>query len=266
MQSASGVLVYMDHPHSRVTTRYALRTQRVGILDHIGPAAGGGAGGEQHETRGHERSTREIAAHRKIIGDVLARSVVQPRQRDMGDELAPFGIEPQALHQPLQLGLQFDQRPARLDGSDHRARFLAAETLQALHLDLERLAVDSKQQRGDFVRRHAVDISDEAQGDVIIFGIDPACAGKAATQIGKLLADLGRNFQSCKQTRHRKILDAKARAVRLTPDNNSGDESPIPNFYPTYVTLRSMRHALSGKLRKKRGVRLSIADFSTALP
>src|SRR5690242_7038333 len=30
------------------------RTQRVGILDHIGAAAGGGAGGEQHEARGEK--------------------------------------------------------------------------------------------------------------------------------------------------------------------------------------------------------------------
>jgi hypothetical protein len=48
---------------------------------------------------------------------------------------------------------------------------------------------------------------------VVIFGIDPAGAGKAATQIGKALADLGRDFQSSKQTRHRKILDAKASAL-----------------------------------------------------
>src|SRR4051794_31028044 len=159
----------------------------------------------------------------------------------MGNELASFGIKPEALHQPLQLRLQLDQRPARFDGGDHRARFLAAETLQPLHFHFERLAVDSKQQRGDFIRRDAVDIADEAQGDVIIFGIDPACAGEAATQIGKLLADLGRNFQSSEQTRHRKILDAEAGAVRLAPDNKPGDESPMTNSYPTYVTLRSMR-------------------------
>ena len=76
---------------------------------------------------------------------------MQPRQRHMRGELPPLRIEPDALHQPLQLGLQFDQRPARLDRGDHRARLLAAETRQALQLDLERLAVDPKQQRGDLV-------------------------------------------------------------------------------------------------------------------
>lgn len=129
-----------------------------------------------------------------------------------GIDVIVKNILPDSLHHPLEFGLQFDQRPARLDGGDHRPRFLAAETLQALYLDLERLAVDPKQHRGDLVRRHAVDVADEAQGDVIIFGIDPACAGQAATQIGEGLANLGRNFQSSEQTRHRKILDAKALA------------------------------------------------------
>jgi len=44
------------------------------------------------------------------------------------------------------------------------------------------------------------------RGDVIIFGIDPTGAGKAAPQAGKRLADLGRDFQSSEQTRHRKDL------------------------------------------------------------
>ena len=122
----------------------------------------------------------------KIVRDVLARRVVQPRQRHVRGEFAALGIKAEPLHQPLKLGLQLDQRPARLDGRDHRARFLAAKALQALHLDLERLAVDPKQHRGDFIRRHAVDIADEAQGDVIIFGIDRAGAGKAATQLERL--------------------------------------------------------------------------------
>src|SRR6476659_4714630 len=183
---------------------------------------------------------------------------MQPRQRHMRREFAALGIEPEPLHQPFEFGLQLAQRPARLDRRDHRPRFLAAKALQALHLDLERLAVDPKQHRGDFIRRHAVDIADEAQGDVIIFGIDPACAGKAATQIGKALADLGRNFQSSKQTRHRKILDAKASAWRLTPDSKPGDESPITNSYPTYMTLRSTPREQTAKLRGKPSVRLLV--------
>src|SRR6185369_7017382 len=93
----------------------------------------------------------------------------------------------------------------------------------------------------------------------IIFGIDPAGAGKAATQIGKALADLGRDFQSSKQTRHRKILDAKAPALEAhAPDSKPGDESPITNFYPTYMTLRSTPGEQTGKPRGKPSVRLLI--------
>src|SRR5438132_7508290 len=79
------------------------RAQRVGILDHIGTAASGGARGEQHEARRHEGAAREIAAHREIVGDILARRIVQPRQRHMGGEFPPLGIEPHALHHPFEL-------------------------------------------------------------------------------------------------------------------------------------------------------------------
>src|SRR5258707_15803381 len=51
----------------------ALRAQRVGILDHIGAAAGRGAGGEQHEALRRKNPAGKIAAHRQVIRDVLAR-------------------------------------------------------------------------------------------------------------------------------------------------------------------------------------------------
>src|SRR5256885_4465036 len=57
------------------------RAQRVGILDHIGAAAGGGAGREQHKTLGGKYLAWKIAAHRQIIRDILAGSIVQPRQQ-----------------------------------------------------------------------------------------------------------------------------------------------------------------------------------------
>ncbi|GCC47412.1 hypothetical protein chiPu_0031795, partial [Chiloscyllium punctatum] len=82
-------------------------------------------------------------------------------------------------------------------------RLASAEARQALQFDLERFAVHPKQHRRDLVGPETIDIADEAQGDVIIFGIDPACAGKATTQAGEGLADIGRNFQTSEQTRHR---------------------------------------------------------------
>src|SRR5437763_10273554 len=234
--------------------------QRVGILDHIGTTSGGGAGREQHEARGRKHLAREIAPHRQIVRNVLAGSIVQPRQLHTRGEFTAVRIEPEPLHQPLQLGLQLDQRPARLDGSDYRAWFLAAKARQALHLDLERLAVDAKQHRGDFVGGNAVDIADEAQGDVIIFGIDPAGARKAAPQSGKRVADLGRDFQSSEQTRHRMTPDAWAWPWQgPCPVTAPGDESPIAIFYLTSVTLRSTWRLRISNL-------LGIAAFSTALP
>ncbi len=114
----------------------------------------------------------------------------------MRGEFPPLGVKPDALHQAFEFGLQLDQGPARHHLGHHRARLFSAEARQALQCHLERLAVDPNQQRGDFIRRDAIDIADEAQGDVIIFGVDPARPRKAAAQMGKRLADLGRDFQS----------------------------------------------------------------------
>ena len=58
----------------------------------------------------------------------------------------------------------------------------------------------------------------------------------------------------------------RRKLLRLTPDSKPGDESPIANFYLTYVTLRSMPREQTGKLREKPGVTLFAARFSTALP
>src|SRR5262245_57518822 len=66
------------------------RTQFVGILDHIGAATAGGAGGEQHETVRRKHLAREIAAHRQIIGDVTAGSIVQARERHVRGEFSPL--------------------------------------------------------------------------------------------------------------------------------------------------------------------------------
>src|SRR5215213_11372641 len=128
----------------------------------------------------------------------------------MRGEFAPLRIESDALHQAFKFGLELDQRPAWYDLGHHGARLFSTETRQALQGHIEWLAIDPKQQRGDFVGCYPIDIADEAQSDVIIFGVNPAGAWQAATQAGKCLADLGRNFQSSKQTRHRMTPDASA--------------------------------------------------------
>src|SRR5258706_14284887 len=105
-----------------------LRAQRVGILDYIGPAAGGGAGREQYETRRREYPRRKISAHRQVVRDILIGRIAQPRQRHMRRKFSPLGVEPEALHQPLEFGLQLDQWPAWHHGGHHRARLAPAKT------------------------------------------------------------------------------------------------------------------------------------------
>ena len=53
---------------------------------------------------------------------------------------------------------------------------------------------------------------------------------------------------------------------KIMPSNKSGDESPIANFYLTYMTLRSIRRQPAAKLPGKHRVRVIAARFSTALP
>src|SRR5215831_18984297 len=101
--------------------RLYLSAERVGILDDIGSASGRGARGKQHEALGRKRLAREIAAQREIVGNILARGVIEPRERYMRNEFAPFRIEANTLHHPFQFRLHLDQWPARHDGGNHRA-------------------------------------------------------------------------------------------------------------------------------------------------
>src|SRR5215471_21763753 len=105
---------------------------------------------------------------------------MKPRQRHMRGEFAAFRVKPDALHHPLKLRLQLDQRLAWHDGSNHGARLTSAEARQALQRHLEWLAIDPDQHGSDLVGGRAVDIADESQGDVVIVGIYPAGAGEAA--------------------------------------------------------------------------------------
>src|SRR3974390_1977972 len=83
---------------SRAELATVSRAQRVGILDHIGSAAGRGARGKQHKARGREHAGREIAAYRQVIRDILGGGIAQARQRYMRGEFPALRIEPDALH------------------------------------------------------------------------------------------------------------------------------------------------------------------------
>jgi hypothetical protein len=57
----------------------------------------------------------------------------------------------------------------------------------------------------DFVGQRVIDIADEAQRQVLIFGIYPAGAGQAAPHYGKRLGDGRRNFETGEQAGHDKL-------------------------------------------------------------
>ncbi len=175
---------------------------RIARLDHVRPAADRGARGKQHKARDLERRGAEKPARRQIFRHVAAGGFAQARERDVRGVFAPLRLKPDALHQPLLLGLHVEQRLRRRDIRHHRARLAAAERGQALHVQIEGAALDTAQQRGDLMRGHVVDVADEAQRQVIVLRIDPARARQAAAQRGERLSDVGRNFHTGEETRH----------------------------------------------------------------
>ncbi len=61
-------------------------------------------------------------------------------------------------------------------------RFLRSEGTDAFEPELEFRPVNPVEAFNDFIGRAAVDITDEAQGDVVILHIDPSCSGEATAQ------------------------------------------------------------------------------------
>ena len=78
----------------------------------------------------------------------------------------------------------------------------AAERGQAIEPQLEILAPDLAEHPGDFLRDFVIDIADEAQRQMVVFGIDPARARQPAAQQRQRFAQRGRYFQTCEQSRH----------------------------------------------------------------
>src|SRR6476659_8161315 len=83
-------------------------------------------------------------------------------------------------------------------------------------MQIETAALDAVEHRGDLMRGHVVDVADEAQRQVIVFGIDPARARQAAAQRRQCLADSGRDFDAGEKPRHCRspyCRSARARAI-----------------------------------------------------
>jgi hypothetical protein len=69
-------------------------------------------------------------------------------------------------------------------------------------MELEGFTFDAAKQRGDLMGNGIIDVTDEPQSQMIIFGVDPARSRQAATQCCERLPDIGRNFNSGEKTRH----------------------------------------------------------------
>jgi len=178
-----------------------------------------------------------IAAHRKRIGDILTGRSGSRASVTCGLICAPR-YRARSLHLPLRFACSSINGRLGSTAASTRAR-LAPSDLSAPALDLERLRV-MRNSTTRFPFAETPSWSPIAQGDVVMFGIDPACAGKAATQIGKVWPDLARDFQS------RKLDGCIANFLEA---GGAGLESPRPEqtpatitgnyFYPPYMTLRA---------------------------
>src|SRR5262245_65595857 len=81
-------------------------------------------------------------------------------------------------------------------------------------MQIERSAFDARQHGSNFMGGCVVDVADEAQCQMVISRIDPARARQPTAQGRKRLADIGRNFDSGKKTRHAKLSNHDARPAR----------------------------------------------------
>src|SRR5262249_45113266 len=120
----------------------------------------------------------------------------------MRDIFAALGLESDTLHQPLVLGLQFHQRLRRSEGGYDLPRFAPAKRYEIFDAQFERLAPHASQHGCDLVRDNIIHIANEAQRDMIVLGIDPACARQAATQHRQRLAHVEWNLETGKEAGH----------------------------------------------------------------
>lgn len=185
---------------------YRRSSERIRRLDDIGAAAGRCPRREQDEALRLEPARQEISPRGKIVGDAGPGRRAQPRERDVGSEFARLGRNADAPHEPLLFGLKFDQGGSRLGPGDEDPGLGAAEGTQLLDRHGEWRPPDFLEGRMDVACGRIVDIADEPQGQMVVFGIDPARAGNAAAQHGKVHREIGRDFEAREQTGHGSLL------------------------------------------------------------
>jgi len=156
--------------------------KREDLFGEVGTAADRFARGQKHEAPDSERRSIEIAAAGEIMHDIIDPRGFQPGERHMRRELAGVRLKTDALADPLDLALQGEHvRRLREPGPD-RVRLFGAEGTDALQPELEFRSIYPVQPVDDLIGRAAIDIADEAQGDVIIFNVDPPGSRETTAQ------------------------------------------------------------------------------------
>src|SRR4051794_13801048 len=119
-----------------------------------------------------------MSARGDVIRDIDGRGVAQAGKRYMGRELAGFRLEPELAQEPFLLGLHLVHCALAGGAGENSAGLRPAETVETVDGDGERVAAARVAENGiHFLRHTVVDVTNEAQGDVIVLRIDPACPG-----------------------------------------------------------------------------------------
>eukprot|EP00903_Cladosiphon_okamuranus_P002486 g2484.t1 len=158
------------------------RGERIGFFHQIRSATNAGLGGEQHEAAGDKGRRLEITAFAQPFGNILVGRAFAARNRDMRNVFAPLCRQLQPLQDPLLFGLQFGQFRAWFNPCPDSMRLAVAEGAEASQPDLDRIATDAVQRIDDLVGGAVIDITDETQGQMIVFRIDPAGTPKASPE------------------------------------------------------------------------------------
>src|ERR1700674_431866 len=137
----------------------------------------------------------------------------------MGREFAWPWRDADAPHESFLLRLKLEQRGGIPGPGDERPGLGATKRAQAFDRHRKSRLPDFFEDRMDVPRGRIIDIADEAQRQMIVFGVDPARARESAAQHGKVHCEIGRDFETRKETGHGSLLSVRGSSEpsRLKP-------------------------------------------------
>jgi hypothetical protein len=156
------------------------------------------------------------------------RSVAQAGQRHVRHEAPHLGRHADAAQQPLLFGLQVHQRRRGPRLGHDGAGLVAPEIVEAVQRHREGPAADARQHLVDGVGGSGVDVADEAQGEVVVGGVDPARAGEAAPHQGQLVREDAGDLEAREQAGHG---TPPRRAPRLRSTGDGRRNTPRPGGF-----------------------------------